>query len=289
MKTIVTHFSPDTDACTSVWLLKRFLSGWESADTKFVAAGTTLNNEMVDTDPNILHVDTGCGMLDHHQTDEDTCAAKRTFEYIRNILNENNNGERKASKIHHFNEQALERLTDVVNEIDHFREAHYPNPSADFYDFGIVAILDGWKILYKDEDQKILDLSFFVLDGIYKKLMDKIWAEKEIKEQGIPFTTKWGDAIGIETLNDEVVRLAQKQGFILAVRKDPKKGYVRIKALPDSNADLTGACEQYKKLDPNATWYLHPSKRMLLNGSIKNPESKPSVLTLREIVDVLKK
>lgn len=82
MKTIVTHFSPDVDAVTSVWLLKRFLPGWEKADVAYVAAGKTLNNSIVDSDKNVLHVDTGLGILDHHQTDEDTCAARRTMEYI---------------------------------------------------------------------------------------------------------------------------------------------------------------------------------------------------------------
>src|SRR3989344_8330959 len=82
MKTIVTHMAPDVDAITSVWLLKRFLSGWNEAQVKFVPAGKTLDNQIADSDPEIWHVDTGMGILDHHQTDEDTCAAKRCLEYI---------------------------------------------------------------------------------------------------------------------------------------------------------------------------------------------------------------
>ena len=290
MKTIITHLAPDVDAITSVWLLMRFLPDWKEAEVKFVPAGKTLNNEPADHDPEILHVDTGMGMLDHHQTDEDTCAAKRTMEYIREQTTSasRRNIKQRTKKNHSFPDEALERLVDVVNDIDHFRESSFPNPMADFYDFGLVAILDGWKLLYSEDNIKILNLGMLNLDGIYKSFQNKVWAENELKENGVEFKTKWGKGIGVDTVNDEVVRVAQRQGYILAVRKDPKKDYVRIKAMPDSAVDLTSCYNIYKKKDGEATWFLHASRKMILNGSIKNPESKPTKLTLREIVEVLK-
>src|SRR3990167_1898935 len=100
--------------------------------------------------------------------------------------------------------------------------------------------------------------------------------------------TVWGKGLAAETINDEVVRIGQRMAYTLVVRKDPKKDYVRIKALPASRVDLTSCYNILKKKDPQATWFLHASKKMLLNGSIKNPESKPTRLTMREIVDVLK-
>ena len=42
MKYIVTHTSPDMDAIASVWLLKKFLGGWDKAEVKFVPAGDRL-------------------------------------------------------------------------------------------------------------------------------------------------------------------------------------------------------------------------------------------------------
>lgn len=289
MKTIVTHFAPDVDAVCSVWLLMRFLPGWEKAEVAFVPAGSTLNHDIVDSDPDILHVDTGMGKLDHHQTDEDTCAAKRTLQFISQAKKskiKNKKSEGKYDK--NFPDEALERLIDVVNDIDHFREVYFPNPAADFYDFGLVGIMDGWKLIYSDDYKKIVELSLFVVDGIYKKFQDKVWAENEIKENGIEFKSKWGKGLGIETINDETVRQAQKTGYIIAVRKDPKKDHIRIKALPESKVDLKMCYNTFKKKDPDATWFLHASHKMLLNGSIKNPESKPTKLTLREIIEVLK-
>jgi len=283
VKTIVTHFAPDVDAVSSVWLLKRFLPGWHEAEVKFVPAGKTLDNEIVDSDPEIFHVDTGMGFLDHHQTDEDTCAAKRVLEYIRKEESKNKRAKNVAT-----GDEALDRLVEVVNDIDHFREVYLPNPMSDLYDFGLVAIFDGWKLIFGDDYQRIVELGLLQLDGIYRNFQNKVWAESEIKKSGLEFKTVWGKGLAAETINDEVVRIGQRMAYTLVVRKDPKKDYVRIKALPASRVDLTSCYNILKKKDPQATWFLHASKKMLLNGSIKNPESKPTRLTLREIVDVLK-
>ena len=283
MKTIVTHFSPDVDAITSVWLLRRFLSGWSDTEVAFVPAGKTLDNDIVDSDKDIMHVDTGLGRLDHHQIDEDTCAARKTMEYI--AAQNKNLGKRNNKS---FPDKALERMVDIVNDIDHFHEVYYPNPTADYYDFNLIAIFDGLKLIYPDDHKKLIDLGLEMLDGIYKTFQNKVWAEKEIKEQGVEFRTKWGKGLGVETINDEVVRVAQRQGYIIAVRKDPKKGYVRIKAQPQSGVDFTSCYNRYKRKDPDATWYLHPGRKMILNGSMKNPATRATKLTLREIIKVLK-
>jgi hypothetical protein len=82
-------------------------------------------------------------------------------------------------------------------------------------------------------------------------------------------------------------------GYELVVRKDPRKGYVRIKALPnkdkqDKGIDLTLAYEKLRKMDPDATWFLHINKKMLLNGTPKNPKMKPTKLSLSDIIEALK-
>src|SRR5271155_2135332 len=120
MKIIVTHMSPDWDAITSVWLLKKYLAGWQEAEVKFVPAGQRLGRHsgkrerfenpdfgpvspastrgvqrgeqarMTGDDPierigddEIIHVDTGLGPLDHHQTqDTNVCGASLTWNYI---------------------------------------------------------------------------------------------------------------------------------------------------------------------------------------------------------------
>ncbi|MBI4999326.1 hypothetical protein HZB97_00960, partial [Candidatus Gottesmanbacteria bacterium] len=211
MKVLVTHFSPDLDAIAGIWLVKRFWKGWRKAEVRFVAAGETYKNQPVDSNPEVLHVDTGLGRFDHHQTDEDVCATQKVLQNLRTIPGINRSKD--------INNEVLERLVAVVNDIDHFREVYFPNPTADFYDLGLVAQLDGWKLLYPDSDQKMVDLGLTCLDGIYKQFQNKVWAEKLLKEEGIEFEIRWGKAIGIETSNDEIVHTGQKQGYVLVVRK----------------------------------------------------------------------
>lgn len=287
MKTIVTHFTPDVDAIASVWLLKRFLPGWKNAQVKFVPAGETLGDEPVDNREDILHVDTGFGKLDHHQTAEDTCAAKRTLQFVSDQLSVVS-GKGSPKKKQNFPDETLVRLIDIVNDIDHFNEVYYPNPMADFYDFGLTSQLDGWKLIYSDQHEKLLNLGLVAFDGIYKKFQDKVWAEHEIDKKGVEFKTVWGKGIGVETINDEVIRLAQRMGYLLVVRKDPKKDYVRIKAQPESSVDLENVYNKLRKLDKQATWFLHVGKKMVLNGSMKNPKTKATKLELGEIIEILK-
>lgn len=273
MKTIVTHIGPDLDAITSIWLVKIFLPGWEEASLAFVPAGKTLENKPSDENPEVMHVDTGYGKFDHHQSDADTCAAMLVYQEV---------------KREYGADPALERIVAVVNEIDHFREVFFPNPTADFWNFGLVSQIDGWRLLYADNPIQIVDFGMRALDGIYKLFQNKVWAERELKEKAIEFETKWGKGMGLETMNDEVVHLAQKMGYAVVVRKDPKKGYLRIKSLPKDEIDLTLLHDQLKKYEPGATWFLHASRHMVLNGSSKNPDMRPSKRPLSEIIEVIK-
>jgi len=271
MKTIVTHIGPDLDGATAIWLVKTYIPGWEDAALQFVPAGKTLRDSPPDTDPEIIHVDTGFGKFDHHQSDADTCAALLVYESL----------EKK--------DEALERLVRVVNDVDHFRECFFPNPTADFWDISLSSIIDGWRLLFADNPHKLVDLIMTSLDGAYKMFQNKVWAEKEIKDKAVVFDTKWGKAFGIETLNDEVVHYGQKAGYVIAIRKDPKKGYLRIKSVPKEEIDLTPLYELLKNEDPSATWFLHASRHMILNGSSKNPDMRPSTLTLDQIIKIVQK
>ncbi|OGH11319.1 MAG: hypothetical protein A3B38_00640 [Candidatus Levybacteria bacterium RIFCSPLOWO2_01_FULL_36_13] len=299
MKRIVTHTSPDMDAITSVWFIKRYLSGWEDAEVRFVPAGQRIGNlsdqkavELKDpieiiSGHEVIHVDTGMGPLDHHQIkDTNTCAASLTFDYVKKHLLQKN------LDIDPVKLQALERISDFVVEVDHFKEAFRKDALENYNNFSITEILDGLKFQHPNDDKYYVDFICICLDAILHDIENRIWAETEIKEIGIDFETKWGKGLGIETINDSVVKLAQLMGYIIVVRKDPRKGYVRIKARPNSNGekgiDLTLVSEKLKKMDPAATWFLHVSGKMLLNGTPKNPKMKPSKLSLQEIIGVLK-
>ena len=270
MKTIVTHFAPDLDAICSVWLFKTFVPDLKEAAIAFVPAGKTLNGMAPDSDADVIHVDTGFGKFDHHQTNDDTCAALLVYQSL---------GKK---------DEALDRLLAVVNDVDHFREVFYPNPTADFYDLSLPVIVDGLQISMIDNPVGMMDNVMDCLDGAYKMFQNKVWAEKDIKEHGVIFDTKFGKAFGIETVNREVVHYGQKMGYVLVVRKDPKNGNAAIKTVPRDDISLRPLHDALVKKDPTATWFLHPSLHMLLNGSAKNPDMKPSTLSLTELISEVK-
>lgn len=290
MKIIVTHKSPDLDAITSVWLIIRFLNGWENATIEFVAAGSKLSGnyksegsaiEIVD-EHEVIHVDTGLGRLDHHDTSDDKIsAASKTLDFILE--------RRKNEPLHETKKEALKRMVKVVVLDDHFKEVERVDITDDYHEFETSAILEGLELMYPLQDEKNLMFVCKILDAILHNFENRIWAECEIKEKGVKFETKFGKALGVETINDATLKLAQKMGYIVVVRKDPQSGKVRIKAHPKSKVDLSSAFDQLKKMDSDASWFLHVSKKMLLNGSSKNPQMKGSTLTLDKIIEVIKK
>lgn len=276
MKIIVTHLSPDFDAITSVWLIKRFLKGWSEAVIKFVPAGSTLNNKPPDINKNIIHVDTGLGKFDHHQTNENTCAAKKVFQFLK---------QKKLLKRKEI--LPLERLVGLVNDIDHFGEVFFPDPTHDRYELMIHQIIENSKNIIND-DEKLIEIHIQNLDFIFQGFKNKIKAEEELKK-GLIFQSKFGLAIALFSSNEESLKLALKNKFMLAIRKDPKRKYLKIKSKPSRQIDLTFVYQKLKSLDSNAYWYLHSSKNIIINGSAKNPSKKPTFLTLNQVIEIIKK
>ncbi len=231
MRKIVTHKSCDLDAISSVWLLKKFYPNWDGAEVVFVNAGEALQGhapceagdfskaiEVLD-EIETIHVDTGLGALDHHQTaDNNKCGASLTLEFV--LSNPDSNLHKHEVKL-----EAVKRIVELVIDDDHFQEIYYPSRSHDIYEFGLVSIIQGRKLVHQKDDVGLVDFVIECLDALLHNLETQIWAEREIKEKGIEFESKWGKALGIETINDEVLKTAQIQGFRLAVRKDPNGGF----------------------------------------------------------------
>ncbi len=302
-KIIVTHKSPDLDAVTSVWLLKRFLPGWENAKVEFVPAGQKYSGyykkegeaiEVVGSN-SIIHVDTGLGALDHHQfQDETICAASIVLNYVRNQEGNKIEEQKLAS-------EALDKLVDLVIDEDHFQQVFYPDSDSYLREFTLVGILDGLKLQQSVTDIKIIEIGMLCLDALLLSFISRVEAEQEFENKGKKFKTKWGDAIAFETVNDTVMKVAQLKGFSVVVRQDSSNHLLRIKAHPrmrsdkkyasggqkETDIDLTGVYETVREQDPYASWFLHASKRMLLNGSSKNPNTVPTKLNLEEVIEIL--
>lgn len=275
MKKVITHINPDLDAVTAVWLVKRFLPGWQEAMVDFAPAGKI---EGVDTDPNVLYVDTGRGKLDHHQTDEYLSAASLCFDFIKK--------QRKGQNLSPLEEKALTELVAVVAEIDNARDLSWPEVILDRYQFYLHNLIEGLRGLAKS-DQAVIDSGMRMLDAVLLNFKNKIRADEELTK-GKDFQSRWGKAIALESGNQQTIWRAETHGYILVVKKDPEEGGVKIYSRYDSKVDLTKTYHQVKKLDPDSDWFLHASKKLLLNQSSANPKMKPTKLSLETIIGILK-
>lgn len=279
MKIIVTHLHPDIDAISSIWMVKRFMPEWDKAKLEFVTAGRTFRGAPPDDDSEILHVDTGLGKFDHHQEDRrQTSATQLVFKFIK-----------KEYQLSEDNEKTLERYAEVVTEIDNGRDITWAEAGNDRNQLMVHNFLSSWTFPGKQSAQEKTEMVLTIIDAIFQAFKNKIKAEREIAQEGQVFKTPWGKALAIETGNNEVLTLGEKLGYVLVAKKNPKDGHLKIFARWDKEVDLTLAYEEFLKKDPNATWYLHPSKCMLLNGSRTDPELIPTKLSLKDVVQVLKR
>ena len=275
MKIIVTHLSPDLDAIASVWLIKKYFPDWDSAQIKFVPSGTTLDDQLPDSDKNIVHVDTGMGKFDHHQTNDYTSATKLVYKYLigRDLIEE------KEIK-------PLEKIVEYVNSTDHFAEVFYSEPDSDRYDFMIRQLVDGLKVINREET-KLIEIIFQLLEAVLIVFKNKVNAEEEITN-GFVFQSYLGKSLAIESKNEEAVKLALKKGFVLVIRRHPEVGFTRIKTLPDKKYTLKPIYEKILLKDKKGSWFSHISGHMLLNGSSGNPKLIPTPLSLNNIIEIVK-
>jgi hypothetical protein len=274
-KILVTHISPDLDAIASSWLVKRYMPEWESAEHEFVPAGATYKGKDPDADKNIIHVDTGLGQFDHHQLKERSSATKRVFDFL---IKKNYVKERDIP--------GLEEMVKFITEIDNFGEVHFPDPNNVRYMFNLHEFIYPLRGQLTS-DKEIVNMVILILDSILYTVKNAIRAEQEIKE-GLVLKTKWGRTLVMETKNEAAIKHALKAGFEMVVRRDPETSHLRFKTQPDKKYDLTPLYKKVSKVDPKATWFLHVSKNMLLNGSSKKPDSVPSSLSLTRVVEILR-
>lgn len=285
-KLIVTHHAPDLDAISSVWLLKRFDSQrYANAKVAFVNPGDTISLEEAEKEFNcqlheITHVDTGLGEFDHHQTEKasrEICAATLVFDYLKQIRPEI------------ANDLALIEMIKIIVDVDHFGEIYWPEAKENRFVFTLHELIHGHESIEPHDDDSQLHFGMKALDCAYAEMTNRLKAEEIISNKGIEFSIKEGKCLGLETQNDESIKLAQVKGYVLAVRKDSEFGHLRIKVRPDAQLDLEKLYRAIVEIDPKATWFYHASGKMLLNGSIKHRNQTASSLSLKSVIRLIEK
>lgn len=285
-KLIVTHHAPDLDAIASVWLLKRFDSQkYANAKVAFVNPGDTISLEEAEKEFNcqlheVTHVDTGLGEFDHHQMERasrEICAATLVFDYLKQVRPEI------------ANDLALTEMIKIIVDVDHFGEVYWPEAKENRFVFTLHELIHGHESIEPHDDDSQLHFGMKALDCAYAEMTNRLKAEEIISNKGIEFSIKEGKCLGLETQNDESIKLAQVKGYILAVRKDSEFGHLRIKVRPDAQLNLEKLYRAIVEIDPKATWFYHASGKMLLNGSIKHRSQIASSLSLKSVIRLIEK
>ncbi len=284
-KIIVTHHAPDLDAITSCWLLKRFDAVcYNQAKVFFVNPGEKLEeSKIIDLKVNlseVVYVDTGGGPFDHHdkvRALQMICASSLIYQQL--LI--------KYPDLK--NDLALKEIIDYAIEIDHFRDIYWPQADNVRYLFMLAEIIRGAEFTYLNNDESQLHFGLTCLDNVYAGLKNFVKARETFKEKGQVFIIKDGRALAIETRNDELLRFGLKKGLVLVLRKDPVSGIVRIKVNPKSNLKLQNLYQEIIKVDSLGFWFLHPNQKILINGSKKNLNQRPTPLTLDFLIKLVKK
>ncbi len=285
-KLIVTHHAPDLDAITSVWLLKRFdAQNYANAKVAFVNPGETIALEVAEKEFNcqlheVTHVDTGLGEFDHHQAEKasrEICAATLVFDYL------------KQTRPEIVKDLALIEIIKIVLDVDHFGEIDWPEAKNNRFVFTLHELIHGHESIEPHDDDSQLHFGMKALDCAYAGMTNRLKAEEIIAHKGVEFNIRAGKCLGLETQNDESIKIAQVKGYVLAIRKDPEFGHIRIKVRPDAQLNLEKLYQAIKEIDPKATWFYHASGKMLLNGSIKHRNQIASALSLTGAIRLIQK
>ena len=77
-------------------------------------------------------------------------------------------------------------------------------------------------------------------------------------------------------------------GHALAIVINREHDYFNIRADAVSGVDLTSVYEALKEKDPDAEWFFHHSKRMLICGGYLAPKAKRSSLSLEQMMELVK-
>lgn len=257
---IVTHVKPDFDCIVATWLLKRFC-GMEDAEIKFMKFGEPIPPRY----KRAVLVDIGKGDYDHHHREDFVSSATLILE-----------------KFNLQNDRVLRQLADIARRIDH----GLPDQRAKGL-LNLVNVIAGLSKLYPDDPLKVMTIVFGCLDAIYEQASQSISFEEDF-QKGSKFRTKWGLGIGIETHNREVRGYCHRKGYVVFVYVDPVTQHRGFAALGGKGVDFSDVYNKVKALEPDAEWYLHFSKDLLICGSDKATNNKLSKLKLKELIDLVK-
>ena len=256
VKKLVTHKWPDDDAWLCVFMGKKFVPKMAAASLVFVNAGETLPGS--EDDPSVRHFDTGKGPNDQHGKG----------------LKRNCSAALVAKELGVIDDPGLKPLLEMATAVDNI-EVLAPD--------SLHFLIKGWPRIFLDGDrpdwQKVQERVFEAFEIIYdqanQKALNKLnlgkFAEHTTLRNGLKITSVlWHPELrdpAFEEGADVVIWTKRKgsRGFYTGIpvnRDTPLYLDKVLLALNETEARVRGVSTLNKDI-----WYLHDSKKLILNGS----------------------
>ena len=268
MSTLVTHFQPHLDDLCGMWLLDRYMPGFEGADIDFIASNTP-HEEAVDTGER-LHIGVGRGEFDEHKGDIGDCATSLVYAYLLNndLVPENDR-------------PVLKRMVDWV-----FLEDTGMLMTEPYREFSIPHMLLGDFYASGKDSTSVAIFCAQMLEALFESLSNEVKLDAAW-ETRVEIETRYGPCAVLVTDAHEIAPYVYAKGFNLAATVDPEGTYHNIRGKAGTDIDLTLVQERLAEIDGDADWFFHHSKKMLICGGEKQPDATPSSLTPEQLIKLL--
>ncbi|EKD22751.1 MAG: hypothetical protein ACD_83C00284G0003 [uncultured bacterium] len=154
--------------------------------------------------------------------------------------------------------------------------------------FSVQNILWGYYDDNKQSSEKMIEFGQSIIDALFSEQQKQVNLETAWKTKK-SFQTKWGRAVAIKADEKGLSGLAFQKGYELIIGVNPKNGYHGFRAKAQGKVDLTEIYQKIKEIEPEADWFLHQSKKLLLCGGDVAPKARKSKMRLEEMVELVKK
>ena len=268
MKTLLTHIRPHLDDICGLWLLKRYFPGASTAAIDFIP--TDQKGGDVDGNPEVLAVGVGRGRFDEHKGDIGECATTLVYKDV--------SGEIQDA----LEKRAVEKIVAWV-----FQEDTGQLGALQYRSFAVPSIIEGYFDSHEKDSHKVTEFGFALLDALLAMQKNEVRLEDDWKNR-IEFDSRFGRAVAVIGTSRQFDSYGYRHGFPLVVIMDPTGTYHTVRANAASEIDLTSAYEALHQREPNASWYFHHSKKMLICGGDHAPSATPSTLSMQELIELLK-
>lgn len=285
MKHLVTHIRPHLDDICGIWMFKKYHPELANAEVNFVPVdingGIPFNNEPVDSNPDVIHVGVCRGKFDEHgpenaKSKEVESASTLVYKYLDSF---------KLLPEDETQKGGLKRVVDFVLALDTGSIR-----GKELFHYTIGAVIQAMNLR---EDKDDIELSYEMyhlgckmLDGLLLSEEDHVqllkdWAKRK--------DFMWGKFKGaaLTTQSKRVDDFAYSQGYDFVVYIDPKYGFRKIRAGRANDVSFEKVHEKLKTIDPEAEWYLHQSKKLLICGHEIAPDTALSKLSLEELMKII--